>query len=207
MSQITLGTDSRPTVRNPGISLRAVYGMTLQECPFFDLNGYCREGRLSAESTETELLDMRDLWQEIRAHKLAAIIYLFFWIGILVAEVITFDRNVAAPVIPLLFIIPLFAGGMVGWWRKATRERAARMRNWLWGGTLVGVLSSEITFIVMEGGAADELIGWMQGRRFQGVEVLEFLIATGIVGALLGPCGAAFARALNGNRRMPISPA
>jgi hypothetical protein len=96
---------------------------------------------------------------------------------------------------------------MVGWWRKATPERAARTGNWLWGGTLAGVLSSEITFIVMEGGAADELIGWMQGRRFQGVEVLEFLIFTGIVGALLGLCGAAFARALNGNRRMPIPPA
>jgi|ERR1035441_699208 hypothetical protein len=150
---------------------------------------------------------MRDLWQDIRAHKLAAIIYFFFWIGILVAEVITFDRNVATPVIPLLFIIPLLAGGMVGWWRKATPERAARTGNWLWGGTLAGVLSSEITFIVMEGGAADELIGWMQGRRFQGVEVLEFLIFTGIVGALLGLCGAAFARALNGNRRMPIPPA
>jgi hypothetical protein len=147
---------------------------------------------------------MRDLWQDIRAHKLAAIIYLFFWIGILVAEVITFDRNVAAPVMPFLFIIPLLAGGMVGWWRKATPERAARMGNWLWGGMLAGVLSSEITFIVMKGGAADELIGWMQGRRFQGVEVLEFLIAFGIVGVLLGLCGAALARAVGGNRRRPI---
>jgi len=98
----------------------------------------------------------------------------------------------------------LFAGGMVGWWRKATPERATRMGNRLWGGMLAGFLSFEITFIVMKGGAVDELIGWMQGRGFQGIEVLEFLIATGIVGILLGLCGAALAQAAGENRRRPI---
>jgi hypothetical protein len=147
---------------------------------------------------------MSDLLHDIRAHKLAAIIYLLFWIGVLVVEVITFVQNVAGPVIPFLFMIPLLAGGMVGWWRKATPEHEVRMISRLWGGMLAGVLSSEITFIVMKGGAAYELVGWMHGQRFQGIEVLEFLIATGIVGVLLGLFGAALAQAVGENRRRPI---
>ena len=147
---------------------------------------------------------MSDLWRDIRAHKLAAIIYLLFWIGVLVVEVFTFVQDVAGPVIPFLFMIPLVAGGMVGWWRKATPAHAVRMGNRLFGGMLAGVLSCEITFIVMKGGAADELIGWMRGQRFQGIEVLEFLIASGIVGVLFGLLGAALAQAVGENRHKPI---
>lgn len=147
---------------------------------------------------------MSDFWQDIRTHKLAAAIYLICWVGIMAAEIITFDQNVATPVIPILFLIPLAAGGLVGWWRKAARERAARMGKRLWGGMLAGFLSFEITFLAMAGGAVDELIGWMRGRRFQGEEVLEFLIAAGIAGILLGLCGAALAQVVGGNRRKPI---
>jgi hypothetical protein len=66
---------------------------------------------------------------------------------------------------------------------------------------LAGVLSAEITLLVMKGGVVDEVIGWKHGHRFQGGEVLEFCIASGVLGALLGLAGAVLAIILDRVRR------
>ena len=72
---------------------------------------------------------------------------------------------------------------------------------------LAGVLSAEITLLVMKGGVVDEVIGWKHGHRFQGGEVLEFTIAAGVLGAVLGLAGAVIAMILDRVRRQgrPVS--
>jgi hypothetical protein len=96
----------------------------------------------------------------------------------------------------------------VGRWRESTPERAARSGDRIKGGMLAGVLSAEITWFVMKGGIVDEVIRWMHRHKFQRGEVLElwgelleFSIATGVVGVLLGLLGAVLAMFLDRFRR------
>jgi hypothetical protein len=136
---------------------------------------------------------MRKLWHDIQAHKRAAVLFLVYWLATLVVIPITWDRGIPFPVVLLLFTTPLIAGVLVGWWRSSTPERAARSGDRISGGMLAGVLCAEITLFVMKGGVVNEVIGLIQGHKFQGIEVLEFSIATGVFGVFLGLAGAVLA--------------
>ena len=144
---------------------------------------------------------MRRLWRDFQAHKRAAVLLLVYWVATLAVALMTWSEGLSGQVVALLFTTPLIAGALVGWWRASTPEGAARSRDRIWGGVLAGVLSAEITLLVTKGGVVDELIGWMHGDRFRGGEVLEFCIASGVLGALLGLAGAVLAMILDRIRR------
>jgi Na+/citrate or Na+/malate symporter len=136
---------------------------------------------------------MRRLWHDFQAHQWAAVLLLLYWLATLAVILMTWDRGIPDRIVVLLFTTPLIAGVLVGRWRASTPERAVRSRDRITGGMLAGVLSAEITLLVMKGGVVDEVIGWTRGHGFQGVEVLEFCIATGVLGVLLGLAGAVLA--------------
>ncbi len=140
---------------------------------------------------------MRRLWHDIQAHKRAAVLFLVYWLATLAVVPMTWSGGIPGRGVVLLFTTPLIAGALVGRWRASTPERAARSRDRIWGGVLAGVLSAEITLLVTKGGLVDELIGWMHGDRFRGGEVLEFCIASGVLGAFLGLAGAGLALILD----------
>jgi len=144
---------------------------------------------------------MRRLWHDIQAHKQAAVLFLVYWLATLAVIPMTWAGGIPGRVVALLLTTPLIAGVLVGRWRASTPERAARSRDRIWGGMLAGVLSAEITLLVMKGGVVDEVIGGMHGHRFRGGEVLEFCIASGVLGALLGLAGAVLAIILDRVRR------
>jgi hypothetical protein len=136
---------------------------------------------------------MRRLWRDIQAHTRTAVLLLVYWLATLAVIPVTWAGGIPGRVVALLLTTPLIAGALVGRWRASTPERAARSRDQIRGGMLAGVLGAEITLLVMKGGAVDEVIGWMHGDRFRGGEVLEFCLASGVLGAFLGLAGAVLA--------------
>lgn len=146
---------------------------------------------------------MRRLWHDFQAHKRAAVMLLVYWLATLAVSFVTWYHGIPDRVVVLLLTTPLIAGALVGWWRAPTPEHAVHSRNRIGGGVLAGVLSAEITLLVMKGGVVEEVIGWMRGWQFYGQwgEVLEFTIAAGVLGAVLGLAGAALAMILDHVRR------
>jgi hypothetical protein len=95
---------------------------------------------------------MRKLWHEIQTHKRAALLLLAYWLATLAVIPITWSGGIPYPVVALLFTTPLIAGVLVGRWRASKPERAADSGDQIRGGMLAGVLSAEITLLVMKGG-------------------------------------------------------
>lgn len=140
---------------------------------------------------------MRKLWHDIQTHERTALLFIAYWLATLAVVPITWAGGIPFPVVVLLFTTPLIAGFLVGRWRAPTPERPARAGDRIRGGMLAGVLSAEITLLVVKGGFVDEVNGWVHGGRFQGGEVLEFSIATGVIGVFLGLVGAVVAVVLD----------
>jgi uncharacterized membrane protein YbhN (UPF0104 family) len=140
-----------------------------------------------------DIFEMRKLWQDIRAHKRAAMLFLVYWLATLVVILITWDMGIPFPVVLLLFTVPLIAGILVGLWRSSTPEHTARFGDKIGGGMLAGLLCTELTFLVMKGGIVEELIVWMQGGGQRFGEMLVFCIVAGVFGIILGFTGAAVA--------------
>ncbi len=138
---------------------------------------------------------MRKLWQDIKAHISAAVLFLVYWLATLAVVPLTWQNGIPTPVVLLLFTVPLIAGILVGWWRSSTPEQAAHVGDAIGGGMLAGLLCTEITLLVMKGGVIDEVIGWIRGWKFFGQwgEILEFAIVAGVFGILLGLVGAVLA--------------
>ena len=143
---------------------------------------------------------MKNLWIDIKNHRRAAILLALYWLATLAIAAFNWDRGIPGPVVGLLFTPSLLAGLFVGRWRAAAGGRGDRGRR-LQGGSLVGLLFALSTLLVMKGGVLDEFLGWLGGARFQGGEVLEFIIFTAIAGAVLGLLGAALT--LRGFRQPP----
>lgn len=141
---------------------------------------------------------MRKLWQNILAHKWAAMLFLFYWLATLVVVHITWNEGIPFPVVLLLFTVPLIAGILVGLWRSSTAEHTVRLGDKTGGGMLAGLLCAVITELVMKGGVVDEVIGWMRGWKFFGQwgEMLVFFIVSGVIGIILGFAGAVLASIL-----------
>jgi hypothetical protein len=143
---------------------------------------------------------MRRLWHDFQAHKWATVLFLVYWLAILA---VSWGRGNTDPVVVLLLTTPLIAGFLMGRWRAPTPEHAAHSRGRIGGGVLAGVLSAEITNMVMKGGTVYEVIGWVRGWEFFGQwgEELGFCIVSGVLGALLGLAGAVIAMILDRVRR------
>ena len=136
---------------------------------------------------------MRRLWRDLQAHRRAAVLFLVYWLALLALIHLTWAGGIPERIVVFVFTAPLIAGTLVGRWRASTPERAVRPRDRITGGMLAGVLITEITLVVMRGGVVEEVVGWIHGDRFQGGEVLEFSIASGVLGVLLGLAGAVLA--------------
>jgi hypothetical protein len=136
---------------------------------------------------------MRKLWQDIQAHKWAAVLFVVYWLATLVVVPITWNEGIPFPVVLLLFTVPLIAGILVGLWRSSTPEHTAQLRDKTGGGILAGLLSIEITLLVTKGGVVDEVIGWMRGEGHRFGEMLVFSIVAGVFGIILGIAGAGLA--------------
>ncbi len=146
---------------------------------------------------------MRKLWQDIRAHKGAAVFFLVYWLATLVVVLITWDGGIPPPVVLLLFTVPLIAGILVGLWRSSAPEHTAHLGGKIRGGMLAGLLSSEITLFVMKGGVVEEVIVWMQGGGQRFGEMLVFCVVTGVFGIILGFAGAGLASIVERFRHRP----
>lgn len=133
---------------------------------------------------------MKTLWIDIKNHRRAATLLALYWLATLAIATFNWDRGISGPVVGLLFTPSLLAGHFVGRWRAAAASRGDRCRR-LQGGSLAGLLFALSTLLVMKGGVLDEFLGWLDGARFQGGEVLEFIIFTAIAGVVLGLIGAA----------------
>ena len=138
---------------------------------------------------------MKKLWQDIKAHKRATILFLVYWLATLVVVPLTWDGGIPYPVVLLLLTVPLIAGILVGFWRSSTPEHTVRFGDKIGGGMLAGLLSTEITLLVVKGGVIDEVIGWMRGWEFFGkwAEMVVFVIIAGVFGIILGFVGAVLA--------------
>jgi hypothetical protein len=146
---------------------------------------------------------MRRLWHDVQAHKRAAVLFLIYWLATLAVILVTWSGGIPNPVVVLLLTTPLIAGFLVGRWRAPTPEHAAHSGDRIGGGVLAGVLSAEITNMVMKGGTVYEVIGWVRGWEFYGQwgEELGFCIVSGVLGALLGLAGAVISMVLDRVRR------
>jgi hypothetical protein len=144
---------------------------------------------------------MRRLWRDVQAHRWAAALLFVYWLAMLAVIHLTWAGGIPERIVALVFTAPLIAGALVGRWRASTPERAVRPRDRITGGMLAGVLITEITLVAMRGGVVEEVVGWMRGDRFRGGEVLEFSIASGVLGILLGLAGAVLAMAFDRVRR------
>ena len=136
---------------------------------------------------------MRRLWDDFQAHKRAAVVFLMYWLATLAVSFATWYHGIPDRVVVLLLTTPLIAGFLVGRWRAPTPEPAAHSRGRIEGGVLAGVLSAEITLLVMKGGVTEEVIVWMRGGGQRFGEMLAFCFVGGVLGALLGLAGAALA--------------
>jgi hypothetical protein len=136
---------------------------------------------------------MRRLWRDLQAHRRAAVLFLTYWLAILAVIHLTWAGGIPERIVVLVLTTPLIAGALVGRWRASTLERVVRSRDRITGGMLAGVLVTEITLVVMRGGGVEEVVGWLHGDRFRGGEVLEFIVASGVLGVLLGLVGAVLA--------------
>jgi hypothetical protein len=146
---------------------------------------------------------MRKLWQDIRTHKSAAVLYFVYWLATLTASFVMWKSGLPGWVVGLLFTNSFIAGALVGRWRGASRQHMFRKGDGMRGGMLAGVLSSEATFLLMKGGVISEAIIWMHGFRGEWDQVLVFSIIGGIFGAVLGLAGAGLTTILN-RHRSPI---
>jgi hypothetical protein len=133
---------------------------------------------------------MRKLWQDIQAHKWAAVLFLVYWLATLIVVPITWDGGIPFPVVLLLFTVPLIAAILVGLWRSSAPEHTAHLGDKIRGGMLAGLLCTVTTFLVMKGGAVEEVIVWMRGGGHRFGEMLVFSIVACVFGIILGYAGA-----------------
>jgi hypothetical protein len=147
--------------------------------------------------------DMKDLWGDIARHRGAAVCFAGYWLATVVTVPFAWHGGIPIAVVSLLLSNCLISGALISWWRGQTAEHTYSAGSRIREGALVGMLVGEMTLLVMKGGAVDELIGWMRGRPHFGQwgEVLEFAIAVGLIGALLGSIGAACSTVLRHRSR------
>ena len=148
---------------------------------------------------------MRKLWQDIQAHRWAAMFFLVYWAATWVVVLIAWDQGIPTPVVLLVFTVPLIAGILVGLWRSSTPEHTVRLADKTGGGMLAGLLCTVITVLVMRGGVAEEVIVWMHGGGQRFGEMAVFVVVAGVLGLILGLAGAVFASIVAHLRSRPTS--
>jgi hypothetical protein len=139
---------------------------------------------------------MRRMWNEGKAHRLAATLFLLYWLVAFGLDAFGWRKPENRPdmvptIVYLHFLLPVMAGALVGWWRRETPGRIA-------GGMVAGAV-----VLVVDAAAvlAHQWIAFNFGKTGDGgeriTELPVFLIGIGLVGSLLGLIGAAGATGLS----------
>lgn len=136
---------------------------------------------------------MKTLLREIAHHRGVVVLFAGYWLATVIVVPFVWRNGIPGPVVALLLSNCLIGGALISWWRGQSTVRTYSAGSRIRSGALAGMLVGEITFLVIKGGAVYELVGWLRGWSHFGQwgEVLEFAIAVGLIGALLGTFGAA----------------
>jgi len=147
---------------------------------------------------------MRQLWHDIQTHRLAAALFLVFWLAIWGITWATWQAGMPSLVGGLHLLLLFVAGALVGWWRNTTAGSIG-------GGMLAGLLLYVINYAIM---LVFEILRWpgraqpgpelMASSMSLGEELIFFLILAvigivlGMVGGLIGALLAAALRRVRG---------
>jgi hypothetical protein len=133
---------------------------------------------------------MPRLWNDIKDHQIQAVLFLLYWLIAFGLDAFGWRKPENRPdmvlmVVCLHLLLPVGAGALVSWWR---RGRPGGIAASMLAGAVVLVVDSVallthqwIAFNVGESGGSGERVS----------ELPVFLIAVGLLGALLGLIGAA----------------
>ena len=134
---------------------------------------------------------MRRIWNEVKAHRLATILFLLYWVIAFGLDAFGWRKpkyrpeDMGTTVIYLHFLLPVIAGASIGWWRRNTPGRIAG-----------GMVAAEVVLIVDAAAVlAHQWIAFHMGETGGSgeriTEVPVFLMAIALMGSLLGLIGAA----------------
>ena len=120
---------------------------------------------------------MRQLWHDIQTHRLAAALFLVFWLAIWGITWATWQAGMPSLVLGLHLLLPFVAGALVGWWRNTTAGSIG-------GGMLAGLLLCVINFAIM---LVFEILRW-PGRAQPGPELMASSedLVMGLIYAVIG---------------------
>ena len=85
---------------------------------------------------------MRQLWHDIQTHRLAAALFLVFWLATWGITWATWQASMSSLALGLHLLLPFVAGALVGWWRNTTAGSIG-------GGMLAGLLLCVINWAIM----------------------------------------------------------
>jgi hypothetical protein len=86
---------------------------------------------------------LRQLWHDIKTHRLATALFLVFWLAIWGIIVSPWDSGIPFLGLYLHLLLTLVAGALVGWWRNRNT-----IADSITGGMLAGLLYSVIDFVI-----------------------------------------------------------
>jgi Na+/proline symporter len=142
---------------------------------------------------------MRQLWHDIRTHRLAAALFLVFWLAIWGITWANSDRGIGIAlgmVIGLHLLLLFVAGALVGWWRNTT---AGSIGGGMLAGLLLCVINWPILLVIDIGSAVpldDE--GLIMEALVMGLICTVIGIVLGMVGGLISALLAAALRRVRG---------
>lgn len=169
---------------------------TREADPDQTLNRPRARARPRACRTGPEEIGTRQLWRDIRAHRVSAGVFLAYWAATWAITALTWQAGMGQVAVILHLLSPVIAGGLVGWWRAPVREGLLVGRGYLAGGPLAAalVILIDIAFIF---GAAGVYALHRGTWQWAGVVAwLAFSAAFGLIALLFGLVGALAGRTL-----------
>ncbi len=131
---------------------------------------------------------MRQLWQDIQTHRLAAALFLVFWLAIWGITWATWQESMSPLALGLHLLLLFVAGALVGWWRNTT---AGSIGGGMLAGLLLNVINCAFLFVF------DEILRWT-GRAQPDPELtasiewwgnLPWFLIFAVIGIVLGMVG------------------
>jgi small-conductance mechanosensitive channel len=123
---------------------------------------------------------MRQLGHDIKTHRLAAALFLVFWLAIWGFTVATWTTGMNPLAVRLHLLMPFVAGALAGWWRNTT---AGNITGGMLAGLLFCVINWAIYVVFDRPGHAGT-----PSEGFWGMALLFGLLYAGI-GIVLGMVG------------------
>ncbi len=132
---------------------------------------------------------MRQLWHDIQTHRLAAALFLVFWLALWGITWATWQEGMHPLVFGLHVLLLFVAGALVGWWRNTTAGSIG-------GGMLAGLLLCVINLAILL--VFDEILRWpgrpqpdpeLNSTTMALWEELLFFLIFAVIGSVLGMVG------------------